>query len=89
MRVFFYTKEGCPLCRTAEEMLEEIAGEYGLTVNRIDISDDREARRRYAEMIPVIELPGGGVLWGRIDRDEIREALLRAHSGGKGEVEGR
>jgi len=70
MDVYFYTKEGCPLCEKAEGALESLVGKYSLTVYRIDIGYDQEAYRKYRDMIPVIELPDGNVLlWGRIDRE--------------------
>lgn len=75
MDVYFYTKEGCPLCERAEGALEPLVSKYSLTVYRTDIKCDQEAYRKYRDMIPVIELPDGNVLWGRIDRDEIERGL--------------
>ena len=75
MNVYFYTKEGCPLCDRAEGALKSLADKYSLTVHKTDIRYNRTAYRKYRDMIPVIELPDGNVLWGRIDRDEIERGL--------------
>lgn len=53
--VRFYTTSGCHLCDEAWALLEPVARRRGLSVECIDIMDDPQAERAYAESIPVIE----------------------------------
>ncbi len=75
MEVWFYTKEGCPLCDEAEELLNSFSAGNALIIHRMDIRNDSEAYRKYWDMIPVIAFPGGKILWGRIEREDIESAL--------------
>ncbi len=80
MEIHFYTKEDCPLCKRAEELLYSFTGKYTLTIHRIDIKKNQEAYQKYWDMIPVIELPDGTISWGVIDREEIESGLNSASS---------
>jgi glutaredoxin len=75
MEIRFYTREGCPLCKKAETLIEDLAFEFGITVFKVDIVKDAEAFEKYWDMIPVVELPNGMLLWGRIERTELEIAL--------------
>ena len=76
MEIRFYTKDGCPLCDKAETHLDDLAFEFDFNVRKVDIIKDAEAFEKYWDMIPVIELPNGMLLWGRIDRAELEVALM-------------
>lgn len=75
MDVRFYTRDGCPLCKKAEALLEDLAFEFGINVRKVDIIKDAEAFEKYWDMIPVVELPNSMLLWGRITREELEIAL--------------
>ena len=66
--VTLYTRQGCPLCSTAHELLMR----FGLTVNLIDIDSDSELLSRYNECVPVVFIDGKERF-----RGPINEILLR------------
>lgn len=74
-RVEFYTKPGCHLCEHAEELLEDLRGEYDLRVVSINITTDLAVYERYKYEIPVVIVEDGGTVFGRIDRPSLERAL--------------
>jgi hypothetical protein len=44
----------------------------------VDVDSDPDLRRRYGDQVPVLELPGGRFLRGRVTSDEIERALVEA-----------
>jgi thiol-disulfide isomerase/thioredoxin len=78
LKINFYTKNNCPLCDKAEGTLEPFVRKYNIIVHKINISDDQDAYQKYRHMVPVIEFPDDTVLWGRIDGDDIKNALSRS-----------
>ena len=75
MKIIFYTKNNCPLCDKAEGTLEPFIRKYNILVHKINISDDQDAYQKYRHMVPVIEFPDDMILWGRIEGDDIKNAL--------------
>jgi hypothetical protein len=73
--VRFYTKPGCHLCEQAEELLEALALECPLDLEKIDITTDVDIFDRYRYEIPVIAVEGGGTASGRITEADLRRAL--------------
>ena len=74
-RVTFYTKPGCHLCEEAEELLDDLRGEYELRVTPFDITTDLAVFERYKYEIPVIVVEGGATVFGRIELAQLRRAL--------------
>lgn len=74
-RVTFYTKTGCHLCEQAEELLDDLRGDYDLTITPVDITTDLVIYERYKFEIPVVVVDGGGIAGGRIDAAALRHAL--------------
>lgn len=71
-RVVIYTIPGlCPLCDEARQVLDRVAPGY----REIDIRTDRVLLRAYRNEIPVIEVDGIKRWIGRVDPDDLREAL--------------
>ena len=75
MRITFYYRPRCGLCEEIEVPLARLAAERGAPVRRVNIDEDREARRKYWDKIPAIEIEGGPVLIAPIDEREL-EAVL-------------
>jgi hypothetical protein len=73
--VRFYTKPGCHLCEQAEELLEALAFECPLDLEKIDITTDIDVFDRYRYEIPVIAVEGGGTASGRITEADLRRVL--------------
>ncbi len=76
MDIYFYTKEGCPLCDIAEKVLDSLSNTFNMHIHRIDINSDIDAYEKYWDMIPVIELPNGNILWGNIEKKDFEDAVL-------------
>lgn len=74
-RITFYTKAGCHLCEHAEELLEDLRGEYDLRITSIDITTDLAVYERYKYEIPVVVVEAGGTASGRVDERLLRHAL--------------
>lgn len=73
--VIFYTKAGCHLCEEARENLEEIAGETDYQLTEIDIRSDMAIFAEYRYRIPVIIINQRTLLEGRIEAQELAQAL--------------
>jgi glutaredoxin len=78
MRVTLYGKPECHLCDDAKAVLERLAGEYGLVVETVDITQDPDLWERYWDVIPVLEIEGGPTLASKITEHRLRRALERA-----------
>lgn len=62
MKVEFITRENCPLCDEAEEMLATWAGEFGLEVEVLDVDQDAILYEAFTDRVPVLRSAGGEVL---------------------------
>lgn len=73
----FYTKPGCPLCDESYPKVSRLADRYGLVVTRVDIETDPRLLERHKHRIPVVELEGCELAWGRISERGLEKALRR------------
>lgn len=71
MKVVVYSKENCCLCDEAKAILRELQVEW----EEVDIYKNEQWLERYQLMIPVIEIDGEIVAYGRIHKDVIRKRL--------------
>ncbi|GGJ64615.1 glutaredoxin [Anoxybacillus voinovskiensis] len=76
MIVTLYSKIDCPLCEKAKAVLQELQQEYGFEINEIDIYKDDALLEKYQLMIPVVEVDGEELAYGRIHKEFIRKRLL-------------
>ncbi len=74
-RVRFYTRPGCSLCRRAVPILERLASQGLIEWEAVNIEDDPDLLRQYADRIPVVEVEGRGVLAGRVSEYRLRRLL--------------
>lgn len=72
--VRFFTRADCSLCERAYPILERLAAEGLITVERLDIATDPALAEQYGARIPVVVFSTGMVYEGRIS-----EARLRRH----------
>jgi glutaredoxin len=49
-----YTRVGCHLCDEMKFQLAQFQGEYGFSLNVVDIDADSYLRLRYGERVPVL-----------------------------------
>lgn len=73
----FYSKPGCCLCDAALEPVTGVASEAGLQVVKVNIEDDPGLLERHGQRIPVLELDGEVIAWGRISERALRLALRK------------
>ncbi|WP_297990070.1 glutaredoxin family protein [Anoxybacillus sp.] len=76
MKVVVYSKENCCLCDEAKAILHELQVKF----EEIDIYKDERWLERYHLMIPVIEIDGEIIAYGRIHKDVIRKRLQQQRS---------
>jgi glutaredoxin len=70
-----YTREGCHLCENAKETILALQADHEFKLEEVDISSSDDLTERYGLMIPVVELDGEEVQYGRIDQFTLYEAL--------------
>lgn len=73
----FFTRANCSLCDRAYPILERLADEGLLTVEKIDIATDPTLMQQYQYRIPVVALSTGDVYEGRISQFRLRRALAK------------
>ncbi|EPZ39881.1 MULTISPECIES: glutaredoxin family protein [Anoxybacillus] len=76
MKVIVYSKENCCLCDEAKAILRELQVEW----EEVDIYKDEQLLEQYHLIIPVIEVDGEMVAYGRIHKDVIRKRLQKKRS---------
>ncbi len=72
-----YSRPGCPLCFALRRAAARAARRHGMRLQVVDVEKDEALRTRYENEVPVLLLPGGRILQGRVADDEI-EAAFRA-----------
>ena len=72
MEVVLVTRQGCHLCDEALSVLRALGVEPDLR----DVEADDELYALYEWRVPVVTVDGRVVAEGRIDKDEMRRALL-------------
>lgn len=81
-RVTVYTREGCGLCRRAEELVAREARRHD--VELVDVDADPELQRRYNVRVPVVAVDGVEVAELVVEPGQVRAALRRRPFGGSG-----
>ncbi|MBM7571053.1 glutaredoxin family protein [Aquibacillus albus] len=74
-KVVMYTKENCPLCEDAKELLLILKNEVSFSFEEIDIYTDDRLLEKYQLMIPVVEIDGKEVDFGQISIEHILSNL--------------
>ena len=73
MPFLLYTRRGCHLCETAEDML--VAQARAGTVEIIDVDGESDLQSRYGSRVPVLVANGTVVMEGRFDEPELARLL--------------
>jgi len=69
--IVLYAKAGCHLCDDARTHLDDLAADFHVTFDEVDIRREPAIFERYRYRIPVITVDGVERLEGRIEADEI------------------
>lgn len=83
LQIDFYTKEHCPLCDDAIELLELFKEEYPFMLNEHDIYTNDQWLEKYQLIIPVIDIGGKQLNAGQITYESINTLLQEATSAKK------
>lgn len=76
--VTLYTKQDCPLCQKAKDVLQRVQAQIPFQLKEVDILKcDQETLHRYCFHIPVVHLNGSEVFRHRVDEGEMLSLLRR------------
>nr|WP_088014871.1 glutaredoxin family protein [Gottfriedia acidiceleris] len=75
MKLTLLKKENCGLCEEAKDAIRLVQSEYEIEVNEIDIYSDDALLEEYQLMIPVIQIDGKTVAYGKIHKIDILNAI--------------
>lgn len=75
IKLTLFTKENCGLCEEAKDAIQLVQSEYEIEVNEIDIYSDDALLEEYQLMIPVIQINGETVAYGKIHKIDILNAI--------------
>ncbi|MBS4190367.1 glutaredoxin family protein [Bacillus sp. FJAT-49705] len=70
-----YTRNRCPLCDKAKNIILELQEEWDFLYKEADIDQSDELTEKYGLMIPVVEIDGVEVQYGQIDKQSIIEVF--------------
>lgn len=74
--VVVFTRRGCGLCRTAEDLATAEAPAGSVTL--VDVDGDADLQRRYHIRVPVVQVDGREVAEGQVSPGQIRAAVRAA-----------
>lgn len=75
IKLTLFTKENCGLCEEAKDAIRLVQSEYEIEVNEVDIYSDDALLEEYQLMIPVIQIDGETVAYGKIHKIDILNAI--------------
>lgn len=75
-----YTRHGCGPCFAMQRAAAHAAGRTGLALRIVDVDADPDAAARYGTEVPVLLIPGGGVLRGTTSSADIAAAFRQARA---------
>ncbi len=87
-QITYYTKPNCSLCDESYPKVSRLAERYGLALTRVDIETDPGLFDLHRYRIPVVELEGHELAWGRISERGLERKLRQALAAGEGEAPG-
>lgn len=79
-RITVYTRQGCGLCREAERLVAEVAGDEA-QVEYVDVDADPALFERYTVRVPVVAVDGEELFELQVDRAALSEAVQAAAHG--------
>lgn len=81
MNAVLYTRQGCGPCFALRRAAGRAARRAGLALVVVDVDSDPVLAARYGQEVPVLVLPGGGVLKGRVEPGVLAAAFAAATTG--------
>ena len=77
-RITLYSKKPCGLCVEARALLDQLAAEFGVQIEEVDITADDELYRRFRTRIPVAAIENGPLLDWPFDMEALLDGLAAA-----------
>jgi predicted PurR-regulated permease PerM/glutaredoxin len=71
----FYTREGCPLCKEFELLLQPLLDCKGIHFRRVDVDRSPALKERFGSRVPFLEINGKVVAEGRVSPLELEKRL--------------
>lgn len=75
MRIMLYTRRGCHLCETAEDLLAVAVPDLAAEMTVCDVDTDPALQLRFGDRVPVLAVDGRVVLEGRFDEAGVVRVL--------------
>lgn len=76
-----YSRVNCHLCESAWDELSELAQELGFSVERVDIETDPLLASRLRNLVPVVDVADGPLVYAPITTDKVLAAIAAAFPG--------
>jgi hypothetical protein len=76
--VILYSRPHCGLCDEAAVEIRALATELGFTFVERDVDASADARERYGDVIPVVEIDGHPLLTAPFFIESLRDVLADA-----------
>ena len=74
-RVTLYTKPGCHLCESVEQILQRLEPDFDLAVETIDINSDPALAAQFHDKVPVVVIDDQKMLAAPIHVADLYAAL--------------
>jgi thiol-disulfide isomerase/thioredoxin len=78
MQLTMYGREECCLCDEMWAVVEPMAREHGVPVEKIDVDSDPALARAYGERVPLLCIDGRPAFKYRVTGDALRTRLAGA-----------
>jgi thiol-disulfide isomerase/thioredoxin len=75
MRLTLYGRADCELCDEMLDVVERVAGERGLRVEKVDVDGDPRLAAEYGFDVPVLCIDGEKVFQHRVTEAAVRARL--------------
>lgn len=70
-----FTRPGCHLCDDAWALLEALAAEFAWELAKVDISGDEVLLPRLGNLIPVVDVEGGPLVYAPLTTETLLDAV--------------
>jgi VanZ family protein len=75
IEIRIFGRQGCLLCEEADHVLREVAAEYPVHLETLDVDEDEDLRRMYGDEVPVVTIDGRKLFKLRVDPVRLRRVL--------------
>lgn len=77
MKIILYSKKGCHLCDVAKDLLTVFQKKFKYDFEEKDIYEEDFLVEEYGLMIPVVEINGDVVAYGKVTKDDLMPFFSR------------